>query len=370
MPDYDPISKAFIKSALDLGYPRNDDFNGATQEGVGYYQLTTRNGRRCSTAVGYLRPAMKRHNLRVITNALTERITLEGRRATGVTFRQGGELRTVRAAREVILCGGAINSPQLLLLSGIGPQQHLTDLGIPVAHHLPGVGQSMQDHYQARIVCKCRFPITVNDIMLSKTRMVKTGLEYLLFRKGALAIAAAQAGLFARTRPELATPDIQYATVMFSADRPAEGLHKFSGFSLVGYQLRPESRGELKLKTANPTDAPAMHPNYLATETDRRTIIDGLKLGRRLLSTPDMQHFITAEYIPGPQVQTDDELLDYAKTVRRHGVPSRPARAGWATMRWRWSIRTCACTVSAICAWWMPRSCRRWCPATPMPRPS
>src|SRR4029077_7491396 len=206
-----------------------------------------------------------------------------------------------------------INSPQLMLLSGIGPAQHLTDLGIAVAHDLPGVGQSMQDHYQARIVCKCRFPITVNDIMLSRTRMVKTGLEYLLFRKGALSISAAQAGLFARTRPELATPDIQYATVMFSADRPTEGLHKFSGFSLVGYQLRPESRGELILKTTNPADAPAMHPNYLATETDRRTIIDGLKLGRRLLSTPDMQHFITAEYIPGPDVQTDDELLAYGK---------------------------------------------------------
>jgi len=313
MPDYDPISKAFIKSALDLGFPRNDDFNGAVQEGVGYYQLTTRNGRRCSTAVGYLRPAMKRPNLRVITNALSERITLDGRRATGVTYRQGGELHTVRAAREVILCGGAINSPQLMLLSGIGPQQHLTDLGITVAHHLPGVGQSLQDHYQARIVCKCRFPITVNDIMLSRTRMVKTGLEYLLFRRGALAIAAAQAGLFARTRPDLATPDIQYATVMFSADRPAEGLHRFSGFSLVGYQLRPESRGELKLKTANPADAPAMHANYLATDTDKRTIVDGLKLGRRLLSTPDMQHYIASEYIPGPQVQTDDELLDYAR---------------------------------------------------------
>ena len=311
--DDDPISKAFIKSAIDLGYPRNDDFNGHVQEGAGYYQLTTRNGRRCSTAVGYLRPAMKRPNLRVITNALSERITLQGRRATGVTFRQGGQLHTVRAAREVILCGGAINSPQLLLLSGIGPQQHLTDLGIAVAHHLPGVGQSMQDHYQARIVCKCRFPITVNDIMLSKLRMIRTGLEYLLFRKGALAIAAGQAGLFARTRPELATPDVQFATVIFSADRPAEGLHKFSGFSLVVYQLRPESRGELKLKTANPADAPAMHPNYLATETDRRTIIDGLKLARRLLGTPDMQHFIASEYIPGSAVQTDEELLGYAK---------------------------------------------------------
>ncbi len=313
VPDDDPISKAFIKSAIDLGFPRNDDFNGHTQEGAGYYQLTTRNGRRCSTAVGYLRPAMKRPNLRVITNALTERITLQGKRATGVAFRQDGRLHTVRAAREVILCGGAINSPQLLLLSGIGPQQHLTDLGIAVAHHLPGVGQSMQDHYQARIVCKCRFPITVNDIMLSKVRMVRTGLEYLLFRKGALAIAAGQAGLFARTRPELATPDVQFATVIFSADRPAEGLHKFSGFSLVAYQLRPESRGELKLKTANPADPPAMHPNYLATETDRRTIIDGLKLARRLLATPDMQHFVASEYIPGSAVRTDEELLDYAR---------------------------------------------------------
>jgi choline dehydrogenase len=313
MQEDDPISQAFIKSALDLGFPRNDDFNGAVQEGVGYYQLTTRNGRRCSTAVGYLRPAMKRGNLQVITNALTERVLLQGHRATGVMFRRGGQAQTVLAAREVILCGGAINSPQLLLLSGIGPAQHLTDIGITVAHDLPGVGQSMQDHYQARIVCKCRFPITVNDIMLSKPRMLQTGLQYLLFRKGPLTVAAAQAGLFARTRQELATPDVQFATVIFSADRPAEGLHKFSGFSLVGYQLRPESRGELKLKTANPADAPAMHPNYLATETDRRTLIDGLKLGRRLLSTPDMQHFITSEYIPGSQVQTDDELLDYGK---------------------------------------------------------
>ncbi|HWG70062.1 MAG TPA: choline dehydrogenase [Steroidobacteraceae bacterium] len=309
---YDPISKAFIKSALDLGFPRNDDFNGRVQEGAGYYHLTTRNGRRCSTAVGYLRPAMKRPNLRVITHAMSERVLLDGRRAVGVTYRQGGVSHTVRARREVVVCGGALNSPQLLLLSGIGPAAHLKEHGIEVRHDLPGVGQSMQDHYQARIVLKCRFPITVNDIMMSKTRMVKTGLDYLLRRKGPLTIAAAQAGLFARTRAELETPDVQYATVIFSADRPAEGLHKFSGFSLVAYQLRPESRGELKLKSADPSAAPAMHPNYLATETDRRTIIDGLKLARRLLATPDMQHFITGEYIPGEHVQTDDELLAYA----------------------------------------------------------
>jgi choline dehydrogenase len=311
--DYDPISKAFIKSALDLGFPRNDDFNGRVQEGVGYYHLTTRNGRRCSTAVGYLRPAMKRPNLQVITHALSERIVLEGKRAVGVTFRQGGESRSVRARREVIVCGGAINSPQLLLLSGIGPAAHLAEHGIAVQHALPGVGQSMQDHYQARIVLKCTQPITVNDIMMSKYRMAKTGLDYLLRRKGPLTIAAAQAGLFAKTRRELETPDVQFATVIFSADRPAEGLHKFSGFSLVVYQLRPESRGELKLKSADPAMPPAMHPNYLATETDRRTIVDGLKLSRRLLGTPDMRHFIAGEYIPGEHIQTDEELLDYAK---------------------------------------------------------
>ncbi len=311
--DYDPISKAFIKSAVDLGFPRNDDFNGPVQEGAGYYHLTTRNGRRCSTAVGYLRPAMKRPNLRVVTEALSESVLLDGKRAVGVTFRQGGAVRTVRARREVILCGGAINSPQLLLLSGIGPAQHLMERGIAVKHDLPGVGRSMQDHYQARIVLKCRFPITVNDIMLSKVAMLRTGLQYFLQRKGPLTIAAAQAGLFARTRAELATPDVQFATVIFSADRPAEGLHKFSGFSVVVYQLRPESRGYLELKSANPADAPAMYPNYLATETDRRTIVDGLKLGRRLLATPDMQHFIAGEYIPGPEVQTDEQVLEYAK---------------------------------------------------------
>ncbi len=309
----DPISQAFVKSCVDLGFPATNDFNGHSQEGAGYYHLTTRNGRRCSTAVGYLRPAMKRPNLRVITDALSERIILDRRRAVGVTYRQGGASHTVHATREVIVCGGALNSPQLLMLSGIGPAEHLGERGIAVAHDLVGVGQAMQDHFQARIVLKCRFPITVNDIMMSKWKMALTGLDYLLRRKGPLTIAAGQAGLFARTRPELETPDVQFASVSFSADRPAEGLHKFSGFSVVCYQLRPESRGELKLRSSDPDDAPLMYPNYLATETDRRTIVDGLKLARRILGTPDMRHYITGEYIPGEDVRTDDELLGYAR---------------------------------------------------------
>jgi len=308
-----PIAEAFINACNDAGYRRNDDFNGADQEGVGYHQTTTRKGRRCSTAVGYLRPASKRPNLRVITRAHTRKVLFEGKRAVGVAFTQDGQEREIRATREVILCGGAIGSPQILMLSGVGPQAHLEQLGIPVVHHLPGTGQCLQDHYSAAIKLKCRYPITVNDVMLSNVKKLKTGLEYLLFRKGALTVITGDAALFARTRPELATPDVKFSVATFSADRPQDGLHPWSGFSLLIYQLRPESRGEITLKTADPMDAPAMRPNYLSAQTDQRTIVDGLKIGRRLLASPHMQHFVTAEYVPGPAVQTDEELLTYAR---------------------------------------------------------
>jgi len=311
----DPICNAFIESAVACGIPRNDDFNGAEQEGVGYHQTTTRNGRRCSTAVGYLRPAMKRPNLRVVTHALTERIIFDGNRATGVQFGQNGVQTTVRAAREVILCGGAINSPQLLMLSGIGPRDHLTDLGIPVVHHLPGVGQSLQDHYSAAIKLKARFPVTVNDVVNSHFGKVKAGVQYLLFRTGALTSGVSPAAMFVRTRPELASPDVKCSISPFSADRPQDGLHKWSGFTLIAYQLRPDSRGEIRLKTAASGDAPAMIPNYLSAEVDQRTIVAGLRLCRRVLAHPGMRHFIKSEYLPGSAVRTDDELLDYARRM-------------------------------------------------------
>src|SRR5271170_1037718 len=273
-----PLCEAFIEAAMAVGLPRNDDFNGASQEGVGYHQTTTRNGKRCSTAVGYLRPAMQRPNLRVLTQALTEKIVVEGGRATGVQFRRDGASQRVRATREVILCGGAIGSPQILLLSGIGPRDELAALGIPVVRHLPGVGKALQDHYSAPIKLKSRNVATVNDVMLSNLKKVKTGLDYFLFRRGALATITAPAALFARTRAELASPDIKCSISPFSADRPQDGLHPWSGFTTIVYQLRPESRGEIKLKTPHSADPPAVHPNYLATETDQRTIVDGLKL--------------------------------------------------------------------------------------------
>jgi choline dehydrogenase len=333
VPDKHPICEAFIRACNDVGFPTNADFNGATQDGVGYHQTTTRNGRRCSTAVGYLKPASQRRNLRVVTGALAERVIFENRRAAGVAFRQDGFLVTARARREVILCGGAINSPQLLLLSGVGPQQHLTDLGIPVVQHVPGVGQAMQDHYSAPIKLKCRYPITVNDIMLSPTKKLRTGLDYYLRRRGAMASISSQVALFARTRPELATPDIKMSISTFSADRPQDGLHKFSGFTVIAYQLRPESRGEIRLKSPHPEDAPAIFPNYLATETDRRTIIDGLLLGRRLLATPPLQHYVAEEFLPGPQAQTEAQILEHARN--RGGTvyhPTSTCKMGIDTM--------------------------------------
>ena len=323
VPDRHPICEAFIAASMALGYPRNDDFNGERQDGAGYHQTTTRNGRRCSTAVGYLRPAMSRPNLRVVTNALTERITFDGRRATGVVFRlDGGERRTARAASEVILCGGAVNSPQLLMLSGIGPAAQLAAHGIDVVHDLPGVGQSLQDHYSAPLKFKCTLPITVNDVMQSNLKKLKAGLQYYTFKNGPLATISSPAALFARTRAELASPDIKCSCSPFSAERPQDGLHPWSGFTMIVYQLRPESRGHIALNSADPADPPAVHPNYLATETDRRTIVEGLKLLRRIAETPQMQRLVAEEFQPGPAVAGDDELLDYAR--RRGGTVYHP----------------------------------------------
>jgi choline dehydrogenase len=322
VPDRHPICEAFIEAAMSLGFPRNDDFNGAGQDGVGYHQTTTRNGKRCSTAVGYLRPAMSRPNLRVVTNALTEKITFDGKRAIGVVFRLDGETRTARAARDVIVCGGAVNSPQLLMLSGIGPAAQLSALGIPVVQELAGVGHSLQDHYSAPLKFKCTLPITVNDVMQSNLKKLKAGLQYYTLKKGPLAMGTSPAALFARTRPELASADIKCSVSPFSADRPQDGLHPWSGFTTIVYQLRPESRGRIELKSADPADPPAVHPNYLAAETDRRALVDGLKLLRRIMTTPQMRRLIASEFQPGPAVESDEQLLVYAR--QRGGTVYHP----------------------------------------------
>jgi len=244
------LADAFIASAEALGVPRNDDFNGARQEGTGYYQATSRNGRRCSAATGYLRPALKRRNLRVEVEALATRVCFESRRATGVEYRQGAATHTARAAREVILACGTFNSPQLLQLSGVGPRALLERHGIAVVHDAPGVGEALQDHFYVRSFWRANRPITLNDDMASRWRQLAIGLRYLLARSGPLTISAGHAAAFVRTRPELARPDAQIYFINFSTARRGGVLHRFSGFTCSVSQLQAASRGSVRIRSA------------------------------------------------------------------------------------------------------------------------
>lgn len=308
-----PICQAFIDAATAAGVPANLDFNGESQDGVGYVQLTTREGRRCSSAVAFLRPALQRANLRVETEALVSRVLIEGGRAFGVEYLRGGERRVLRARSEVILCGGAVNSPQLLQLSGIGPAAHLASVNVKPVLDLPAVGANLQDHLQVRIVWKAAHPLTLNDIVRNPARKLWMGARYLLNRSGPMTISACQVGLFARTRPELTRPDIQYHFMMFSAESSADQLHSFSGFTANVCQLRTESRGSVLIAAPDPRQAPRIRANYLATETDRRVVIDGLRLARTIANEQPLADFIVEEYLPGASATSDDALAAHAR---------------------------------------------------------
>ena len=308
-----PICDAFVEACAQAGFPRNDDFNGATQEGAGYYQLTCRNARRCSTAKGYLKPALKRPNLKVESEALATRILFDGKRAVGVEYRQHGRLVQARAAGEVVLAGGAFNSPQLLQLSGVGPGDLLQSHGIEVRHNMPGVGDDLQDHFQARFNYRGNEPITINDMMASFPRRVGAVLDYAFNRKGPLTIGAGYAGGFYKTEPSLASPDVQIHFILFSADAIGQKLHPFPGFLSSICQLRPESRGTVRIKSADPSQAPAIQPNYLSASHDREVMIAAMKLQRKIMSQRAIQRYIVEELNPGRQCQTDEQLLDYAR---------------------------------------------------------
>lgn len=309
----DPLSQAFVDAAAENGIPTNPDFNGASQEGAGFFQTTTRRGRRASTAVAYLRPARQRGNLRVKTSALAQRILFDGRRAVGVSYKQGGTVRSARARKEVLVCSGAYNSPQLLQLSGVGPADLLRQHGIDMVLDAPGVGHDLQDHMQVRMVMRCAQPITLNDIVASPARKLWAGLQYATLRKGPLTIAAGTAGAFFKTSPRLATPDIQVHFLPFSTDKMGEKLHAFSGFSASVCQLRPESRGTLRIRSADPAIPPEIRINYLATETDRTANVEGLKILRRILHAPALKPFVIEEVDPGPGFVSDEELLAHCR---------------------------------------------------------
>lgn len=310
-----PLCEAFIDAAEQAGFPRTEDFNGPSQEGAGYFQLTARNGRRISTAAGYLRQARKRPNLTVATGALASRILFAGRRATGVEYRQGDGVHSAQANVEVIVAGGAFNSPQLLQLSGVGPAEHLRSLGIPVIADMPGVGADLQDHYQVRMQYRCTEPITMNDVVNSWHRRIGAGLRYILSRKGMLTIGAGYAGAFLRTRPELETPDVQIHFIIFSAETTGANLHPFPGFIASVCQLRPESRGFVRIKSSDPAMPPAIQPHYLSSRFDRDTTLDGMKLLRKIMGRPAMQHYIAEERAPGAACTSDADLLAYARAT-------------------------------------------------------
>jgi choline dehydrogenase len=307
------LCEAFIEAAGQAGFPRNNDFNGPTQEGAGYYQLTARNGRRCSTARGYLKPARGRSNLRVESEALATRILFEGRRAVGVEYRQGGALRRARANGEVLLAGGAFNSPQLLQLSGVGPAALLRQHGIGVIADMPGVGSDLQDHFQVRFNYRCTEPITVNDMMAKYHRQMFAGLRYLLFRDGPLSIGAGYAGGFFKTDPSLPTPDVQIHFILFSAESVGQKLHPFPGFLASVCQLRPRSRGTVHIKSADPAAAPAIQMRYISDPFDQEVIIAGMKLTRKIMAQPAITRYIAEELVPGRQVQSDAEMLAAAR---------------------------------------------------------
>lgn len=309
------LIEALIEAGGEIGIPKNDDFNGATQEGIGYYQLTTRHGLRSSTATAYLRPARRRRNLRVETDAYATRIIVDGRRAKGVGYRRAGVDLTAMARREVILSAGALQSPQLLQLSGIGPTALLQRFGIPVVHPLPGVGENLQDHLQARVIFRCTKRITTNDVLRSPWRTLAMGVQFLVARRGPMAVGINQGGIFARTDAALVRPDVQFHVATLSSDLAGSPVHDFSGFTMSVCQLQPESRGHVRLKSPDPFAAPAMQPNYLSTPHDRATLVAGIRLARKLAWTRALAPYVAGEYRPGPSAASDDDLLEFAKNT-------------------------------------------------------
>jgi len=305
--DTNILFDAFKEAAQQAGYPYTPDFNGVQQEGVGPYQFTIKDGKRWSTASAYLKPALDRPNLHVEVEALTHRVSFEGKRATGIVFEQNGKMKSAKAGKEVLMCGGAVNSPQLLLLSGIGKGEYLQKWGLPVVSDLPGVGQNLQDHLDASCHWECTQPITFAKYTAFH-RMLLTGMQYTFFNKGPGRTNALEAGAFLKTRPELDIPDIQIhfiAAYLMDHARENPGGH---GFTVHTCQLRPESRGYVALKSLDPNTHALIQPNYLEAEKDRIVMRESLKIARKIVEQPAFDPYRGAEINPGAHNQSDDEL--------------------------------------------------------------
>ncbi len=314
------LAERWIAAAIEAGLPANNDFNDGQQEGAGLFQSTTKARRRWSTAAAYLRPARDRENLTVATNALATRVTIADGRATGVEFLRNGGRESARARGEVIVCGGVFNSPQLLQLSGLGPGALLQGLGIPVARDMPAVGADLQDHFYVRLAFRCTKPITLNDVANNPLRKMMAGLRYGLFRTGPLATNGICAGGFARSDQRLERPDIQLNFSLWSfAERTRKGVypHPFPGFTVSAVHLRPDARGDVRLKSPDPLAAPAIRFNFLKTPYDLQALTAGMRLARKIVSQPALSAYVAGELIPGKDVNTDAE---FEAAIRKNGI--------------------------------------------------
>ena len=317
------LADAVIEACVQAGIPRNPDFNGAQQEGCGYYQTTTSNKRRWSAAKAYLHPARGRANLVVQTGAHATRVLIENNRAVGVEYHTAQGRRTARAGGEVVVSGGAYGSPQLLLLSGLGPAEHLQDLGIAVLRDMPAVGSNLHDHFNTYVSWRCSKPITLNELDRSAVRKAIAGVQYALFRSGPMASNGIHAGAFTRTDPRLERPDLQLNLFEWSTlqrDRDRVVPHPFPGFTISPVHLRPDGRGTVRLASSDPLAAPAVLFDYLRTEYDMRAVIFGINLSRKIAQQPALKPYIVSELSPGPGVTTDPDLADY---VRASGVSNQ-----------------------------------------------
>lgn len=294
------ILDAVRDAAVEAGIPATEDFNTGDNEGAGYFHVNQKAGRRWSTARGFLKPARKRANLRVETGALIERVRLDGKRASGLIFQQNGRRFEVKARAETLLCAGSIGSVQILQRSGIGPAHLLQQAGITAAHDLPGVGANLQDHLQQRAIYKVSNTVTLNQTYYSLIGKAKMGLDYLLRRRGPLTMAPSQLGLFTRSSPNHDRANIQFHVQPLSLDKFGDPLHRFPAITVAACNLRPSSRGTIRINSPDPAAAPIIDPNYLATEEDRQVAADAIRVTRRLMQQPALARFKPDEYLPGP----------------------------------------------------------------------
>jgi len=309
------ILDVFREAAAECGIPKVDDFNRGTNEGCGYFEVTQKSGVRWTAAKGFLRPAKRRPNLLVQTDAQVKRLLIEGRRCTGVEFLYKGGVQTANARSEVILSAGSIGSPHILQLSGIGPGEWLRDAGIEVRHELPGVGGNLQDHLQLRLVYKVKNTLTLNERAKGLFGRAGMAWEYALFRRGPMTAAPSQLGCFARSDPSFDTPNLEYHVQPLSLDKFGEALHPFPAFTASVCNLRPTSRGYVRIRSGEPSTHPAIQLNYLSTDEDKRVAVDAIRLTRRIVAAEALRRFEPEEYRPGPAYQTDEELAKAAGEI-------------------------------------------------------